>query len=216
MINPHLGPKDEVIAAELRSVHYFANKYMAAARAEHVEYEDLYQIGCMGLVKAYNEFKPDGGNRFNSFAFTVIQNEIRRWLLNHSDRVKVARHIKELRVKAYRLGIHDEAPELIASRTGCTVKHAKLMQASIQARPTSMDVLNDEGQEFIHDMIGQADDLSAIEVSDFIERLPERLKLVTELRLQGMSQRQIGDQIGINQVTVGRTIFKVRRMLQHA
>ena len=89
--------RDEVIANNLGLVHACANRF----RARGIEYDDLFQAGCIGLIKAADAFDWQRGVRFSTYAVPVILGEIRR-LFRDGGAVKVSRSIKELSLKINR------------------------------------------------------------------------------------------------------------------
>lgn len=89
--------RDEFIAQNLPLVHSLANRF----RGKGIEYEELYSAGCLGLVKACDNFDHDRGLCFSTYAVPVILGEIRR-LFRDGGTIRVSRSIKELSLKAAR------------------------------------------------------------------------------------------------------------------
>ncbi len=87
--------KETMVEQNLGLVHSCANRF----RGRGIEYDDLFQAGCMGLVKATAAFDEGRGVMFSTYAVPVILGEIRR-LFRDGGTVKVSRSIKELGVKA--------------------------------------------------------------------------------------------------------------------
>ncbi len=90
--------REEAIEANLGLVHACAHRF----KGRGIEYDDLFQAGCMGLVKAYDAFDTGRGVRFSTYAVPVILGEMRR-LFRDGGAVKVSRTLKELSVKAARM-----------------------------------------------------------------------------------------------------------------
>lgn len=86
--------RDSFIEKNLGLVHSLCKRFSGKG----IEYEDLYQAGCMGLVKAYDAFDNDRGICFSTYAVPVILGEIRR-LFRDGGSVKVSRSVKELYLK---------------------------------------------------------------------------------------------------------------------
>ena len=113
---------DSFIEANLGLVHSLANRF----RGRGIEYEELYSAGCMGLVKAANNFERERGLKFSTYAVPVIMGEMRR-LFRDGGTVKVSRSLKErsMKVSAVRdeLMKSGEEPKLsdIASVLGLDV-----------------------------------------------------------------------------------------------
>ena len=87
----------EIINDNLGLVHSCAKRF----RGRGIEYDDLFQAGCVGLVKAADNFDPTLGYRFSTYAVPVILGEIRR-LFRDGGSVKISRSLKELSVRVSR------------------------------------------------------------------------------------------------------------------
>ena len=85
---------DSFIEENLGLVHSLANRF----RGRGIEYEELYSAGCMGLVKAANNFEPERGLKFSTYAVPVILGELKR-LFRDGGTVKVSRSLKERSMK---------------------------------------------------------------------------------------------------------------------
>ncbi len=127
-------------------VHSCANRF----RGRGIEYDDLFQAGCMGLVKATKCFDTERGVMFSTYAVPVILGEIRR-LFRDGGTVKVSRSIKELGLKAMRakealstrLG-YEPTVSQIAEHLGCSQE--EVTQAiSATTPPLSLTQKDDEG-----------------------------------------------------------------------
>lgn len=89
--------RDEFIEKNLPLVHSLANRF----RGRGIEYEELYSAGCVGLVKACDNFDESRGLKFSTYAVPVILGEIRR-LFRDGGAIKMSRSLKELSLKAAR------------------------------------------------------------------------------------------------------------------
>lgn len=89
--------RDEFIEKNLPLVHSLANRF----RGRGIEYEELYSAGCVGLIKAYDNFDESRGLKFSTYAVPVILGEIRR-LFRDGGAIKMSRSLKELSLKAAR------------------------------------------------------------------------------------------------------------------
>ena len=86
--------REILITENLGLVHSCAHRFTGRG----IEYEDLFQAGCMGLVKAFDAFDTERGVRFSTYAVPVILGEMRR-LFRDGGTVKVSRSLKELSLK---------------------------------------------------------------------------------------------------------------------
>ena len=89
--------RSRMIEENMGLVHACAHKF----KGKGIEYDDLFQAGCMGLVKATDAFDTQRGVRFSTYAVPVILGEMRR-LFRDGGTVKVSRSLKELSMKVVR------------------------------------------------------------------------------------------------------------------
>ena len=190
------------------------------------EPEDLYQLGCLGFLKAVRGFDPAFGCQFSTYAVPKIAGEIRRFLRDDGA-VKVSRGLKERAGAvrqardrlAARLGREPVLSEL-AAETGLSAEEiaaaeeAVLPVASLQMETgdglTLESVLGDEGME---EAIVEREALRSA-----IAGLPERERRVILLRyFRGMTQERAAGLLGVSQVQVSRierrAVERLRRKL---
>lgn len=186
-----------------------------------VELEDLFQLGCIGFLKAIQGFDPAYGTCFSTYAVPKIAGEIRRFLRDDGA-VKVSRSIKEQAGKLYTvrerlraaLGREPTVSEL-AEETGmeieeiASIETATAQVASLQAETgeglTLESALGDTGME--ESLVEQ------IALRDAIASLPEREQMVIILRYyRGFTQERTARVVGVSQVQISRI---ERKAVQH-
>ncbi len=178
-----------------------------------VDAEDLYQLGCMGLIKAARGFDENLGNQFSTYAVPKIMGEIRRYLRDDGT-VKVSRALKERNRKiklaeeslSHSLGRDPTVSEL-AQKTGLTVEEiAEAEFATGNAESLSCD-LNDGtpleallGNDGIEETI-----LERVALKDALKRLPDRDRAILSLRFfRGLTQEKCAKIMKLSQVQVSR------------
>ena len=186
-----------------------------------VELDDLFQLGCIGFLKAIQGFDPDYGTCFSTYAVPKIAGEIRRFLRDDGA-VKVSLSIKEQAGKLYaareRLRVQlgrDATVGELAQETGleietiASIDTATAQVASLQAETaeglTLESALGDSGME--ESLVEQ------IALRDAIASLPQRERMVIVLRYyRGFTQERTARVIGVSQVQVSRI---ERKAVQH-
>lgn len=178
-----------------------------------VETEDLFQLGCIGFLKAIQGYDPAYGTQFSTYAVPKIAGEIRRFLRDDGA-VKVSRTVKEraAKVQAARgelvkeLGQEPSISQL-AEKTGLTAEEIALCdQANVSV--ASLQAENSEGMT-LESALGD-DGLEERMVEWFslreaVSTLPERERTVIILRYwRGYTQSRIARMIGVSQVQVSR------------
>ena len=180
-----------------------------------VDSEDLYQLGCLGFLKAVRGFDPAYGCRFSTYAVPKIAGEIRRFLRDDGA-VKVSRTGKEnaltIRIARERLmGLWGREPSLseLAEQTGLTVEDiaaadtATAAVASLQSETgeeglTLEGMLSDEGSL-------EEDVVEKLTIRACVEALPEQERQVIFLRYyKGLTQDRAARVLGVSQVQVSR------------
>jgi RNA polymerase sigma-B factor len=182
-------------------------------------YEDLVQVGCVGLIKAVDRFDVDRDLRFSTFAVPTILGEIKRHFRDRAWAVRVSRGIQELNARVTReadrlsgkLGRSPTVEEL-AEATGSTVEHVLEALQGAQAYSTVPleEQLGEDGEAVIK--FGAEDPGFAVaeqraELSRGLDALPPRERAIIVLRFfEGLTQREIAERVGISQMHVSRLL----------
>ena len=179
-----------------------------------VEPEDLYQLGCLGFLKAVRGFDPDYGTQFSTYAVPKIAGEIRRFLRDDGP-VKVSRGLKERSAAvrgaqsrlAARLGREPTISELSAE-TG--LEPEDIAAAETAAEPVlSLQSETGEGGLTLEGMLTAGNEeeslIECLALRSALDTLPEREREVLLLRYyRGMTQVQTARIVGVSQVQVSR------------
>ncbi|WP_432155285.1 MULTISPECIES: sigma-70 family RNA polymerase sigma factor [unclassified Streptomyces] len=222
--------REAVVRAFLPVARRLARRYGSPADSR----EDLYQVACLGLVKAVDGFDPARGHDFLSYAVPTIDGELKRHLRDHTWHVHVPRRIQEKhrRVRAAqeelrRAGRADGGTTReLRQLTGLDEREIELALLADQARnPVSVDELRGpERSVSLADTIG-ADDPALDRVTDrvalgsLVTTLPERERRVMHLYFaDGLTQRQVAERVGVSQMHISRLLSRacgtLRRHLQ--
>jgi len=210
--------RDALISENIGLVHACANKF----RGKGTEYDDLFQAGCVGLIKAADGFKPELGFAFSTYAVPVILGEIKR-IFRDSGSVKIGRALKEkaryaMQEKERMVAQMDREPTIseLAQRLGTDI--AETAELLIAAMPTvSLTQQDDEESKQLEiPTLSVEDEVSEkIALSQVIEDLPENDKRLIELRyFEGLTQTVTAKKLNMSQVQVSRkerTILKELR-----
>ncbi len=173
--------RDAFISENLALVHSLCTRF----RGRGIEYDDLYQAGCIGLIKAVDGFDNSRGLQFSTYAVPVILGEIRR-LFRDGGAIKISRGLKELQLKIARAKSQLEAklsrePTVseLACHLGVTVE--EITEAAIAAQPTVSLTYNSE----------DGDEQLDVPVCDGSEGLENKILLDSALKLLSETERQI-------------------------
>ena len=175
-----------------------------------IEYDDLFQAGCVGLMKAAEHFDPDRGFKFSTYAVPVILGEMRR-LFRDGGAVKVSRSLKELSMKAVRLSekIEMETGEVpsiseLAAQLGVTPERcAEALNAAVQ--PLSLTNDEDSGETDVPVDSPEEKIADRLALRLIIKTLPDADQRLLEYRYFGnQTQVETAKRLGISQVQVSR------------
>lgn len=205
--------REEFIADNLRLVNHLAKRFTGRG----IEYEDLYQAGCVGLVKAARAFDKEKGFQFSTYAVPVILGEMRR-LFRDGGSVKVSRSVKELALKiagkkAELSNALSREPKIseIAAALGVTAEDvAEAMNATQSA--LSLTEVHDDGerQADVPVVFEQYDNDNRILIDTAISKLELREQTIIKLRyFEALTQSETAKRLSMTQVAVSRAERKI-------
>ena len=176
--------RNELVENNLGLVHACANRF----RGRGVEYDDLFQAGCVGIIKAADNFDPSRGFSFSTYAVPVILGEIKR-IFRDSGSVKVGRALKERSRAALKrreeitlsLGREPTVGELAQSLGIEAAEAAMLINASMPVM--SLTVGENAGEQLDVPVASPEDEISdLIALRQAVDSLDERDKHMIEMR----------------------------------
>ncbi|WP_328430533.1 RNA polymerase sigma factor SigF [Streptomyces sp. NBC_00443] len=221
--------RNTLVELNLALVKFAASRF----RSRSEPMEDIIQVGTIGLIKAIDRFELSRGVEFPTFAMPTIIGEIKRFFRDTSWSVRVPRRLQELRLDLAKAGDElaqklDRAPTVaeLAERLGLTNDEVvEGMAASNAYTASSLDAQpeEDDAEGALADRIGYED--HGIEGIEYVEslkpliaELPPRDRKILSLRfVAGMTQSEIGEELGISQMHVSRllsrTLIRLRKGL---
>ena len=179
-----------------------------------VESEDLYQLGCVGFLKAVEGFDSAFGTQFSTYAVPKIAGEIRRFLRDDGA-IKVSRGLKEraIMIKNARnqlLQKLDREPSVqeISEITGFSVEDIATAEAATSGVESIQQEVGQDGftlENVLTDTESEETLLERISLRQAINRLPEREAIVIRMRFyHGLTQQRISRVLNVSQVQVSR------------
>ena len=205
--------RQRMIQGNLRLVLSVVQKFVG--RGESMD--DLFQVGCIGLIKAIDHFDPDLNVRFSTYGVPMIVGEIRRFLRDNNA-VRVSRSVRDIAYKAMQAKEQlqkelNREPHMdeIARKVQLPTATVTLALESV-VDPVSLyePVYSDEGDTiYVMDQLGDGGGedswFSGIMFRDTVQALSEREKKIMALRyLSGKTQVEVAKEIGISQAQVSR------------
>ncbi len=193
-----------------------------------VEYDDLYQIGCVGFLKAIKNFDPNFSVKFSTYAVPMISGEIKRFLRDDGS-IKVSRSIKTLgiKLKAFiekKKSETGETPSLDELEKEFAAEKEDIVMALDSGRQmvslqSKLDEDDPSSQNVLDKLVSddKSDDmLDKIILKDAIMSLPEKEKKIILLRYyRGKTQGEVAEMLDISQVQVSRIETKIIEQLKN-
>lgn len=196
-------------------------------------YEDLMQVGYLGLLKAIDRFDPEQGNSFAAYATPTIQGELKRYFRDRAWRLKISRRNKEraLQVKDFidrymRANGHKPSSDVIGTEMNLTqeeVSDALQILENFYTLSLDAPISSDPETDDLGSLYGEYDagfdsiiDRQTLDLA--MQELPERQQEILRLRYyEIMPQRQVASLLGISQMHVSRlerqALDKLRKIL---
>ena len=211
--------RDSFIESNLPLVHSLCKRFVGRG----IEYDDLYQAGCIGLIKAVDGFDDSRGLCFSTYAVPVILGEIRR-MFRDGGAIKVSRSLKELSLKVARVKSKLEnqlSREVtiseLAAELGVTPE--EITEAQSAAMPTvSLTVENDEGiSELDVSIAGPEDSLTdKLLLERAFTSLDTTEQQIIKCRyFQFLTQNETAARLGMSQVQISRAEKKILLKLRN-
>lgn len=208
-----LVARQEMINGNLRLVLSVVQKF--ASRGENLD--DLFQVGCIGLIKAIDHFDPGQNVRFSTYGVPMIIGEIRRHLRDNNS-VRVSRSLRDMAYKAMQAKealtnrtAREPTVEEIAAEMGVKKEDVVLaLEAIVEPMSLYEPIYSDGGDTiYVMDQVGdknsESDWLDEIAIREAMTNLGDREKRILTLRFfVGKTQMEVAKEIGISQAQVSR------------
>lgn len=180
--------------------------------------DDLFQIGCIGLIKSIDNFNPDMGVKFSTYAVPMIIGEIRRYLRDNNS-IRVSRSLRDTANKAIhakeiltRTASTEPTLEDIAKETGIPKEDIVFALDAIQSPLSLYDPVYTDGGDalYVMDQISDKKNkeekwIEELSLGDAMDRLNERENYIIRLRFfEGKTQMEVAEEIHISQAQVSR------------
>ena len=203
-----------MIVSNIPLVHSIANRF----RGRGAEYDDLYQAGCVGLIKAVDNFEEERGFSFSTYAVPVIMGEIKR-LFRDGGAIKVSRTLKENSIKVQAIRERFKQRELreptiseLSELSGYSVEELSEI-LNVLTPIASLSVCNDDGEDTIDIPIDESEALfDKLSVHQALRCIDNTELMIVKYRFyDGITQCETAKKLNISQVQVSR---KEKQILQ--
>ncbi len=213
--------RDEMITNNIGLVHSVANRF----RGRGAEYDDLFQSGCVGLIKAADNFDESKGFAFSTYAVPVIMGEIRR-IFRDGGAIKVSRSLKEKAIKAQsfrekfvKKELREPTVSELSEMLDCTAEET-VEVLNVITPMISLNSFGEDGESTIDIPIDESDNLfDRLSILQLMKYLSDTEKSIVDMRYyKGYTQAKTASVLGISQVQVSRKeksiLIKLRKLLE--
>ena len=206
--------REEYIKGNLRLVLSVIQRFSSSS--ENVD--DLFQIGCIGLIKAIDNFDVSQNVKFSTYAVPMILGEVRRYLRDNNS-IRVSRSLRDTAYKAIyaretltKKNLREPTIMEIAEEVGISKEEITYAMDAIQS-PVSLyePVYSDGGDPLcVMDQISDKKNreeawVEQLSLSEAMKRLPERERHIIDMRFfEGKTQTEVSEEVGISQAQVSR------------
>jgi len=205
--------REEFIRGNLRLVLSIIKRFYG--KDENLD--DLFQVGCIGLIKAIDNFDINQNVQFSTYAVPMIIGEIRRYLRDNNA-IRVSRSMRDLAYKAlgikeriYKEQQRDASVEEIANELGIEKEEVIISLDAIQEPISLQEPAYSENTENIY-IIDQVKDkkntdelwTQNLTIAESMKKLNEKEKMIINKRFEGRTQMEVAEEIGISQAQVSR------------
>lgn len=207
--------REKYIESNLRLVLSVIKRFSGSA--ENID--DLFQIGCVGLIKAIDNFDLKFNVKFSTYAVPMIQGEIRRFLRDNASSIRVSRSLKDTAYKAIYakelyMKQHQKEPTIteIADEIGIPKEDIVYALDALQAPMSLYEPVYTEGGDtlYVMDQISDKKNkedhwIEQLSLTEAMKHLNEREREIISLRFfEGKTQMEVASMIGISQAQVSR------------
>lgn len=195
----------------------------------HENVDDLFQIGCIGLIKSIDNFDPTMGVKFSTYAVPMIIGEIRRYLRDNNS-IRVSRSLRDTAYKAIhtkellaRTSSKEPTVEEIALESGLTKEEIVYALDAIQSPVSLYDPVYTDGGDtlYVMDQISDKKNrednwVEELSLNDAMNRLNDRENHIIKLRFfEGKTQMEVAEEIHISQAQVSRLEKSALKSIRH-
>lgn len=206
--------KDEYIRGNLRLVLSVIKRFSGS----NENADDLFQIGCVGLIKAINNFNTELDVKFSTYAVPMIIGEVRRYMRDNNS-IRVSRSLRDTAYKAIyakesymKQNLREPSIEEIAAEIGMDKEDIVFALDAIQTPMSLQEPIYSDGDDVLYVMDQVSDKknkednwVEQLALQAAMDKLSERERYIIQLRFfEGKTQTEVANEIGISQAQVSR------------
>lgn len=191
----------------------------------YFELDDLYQVAVMGMIKAYKNYRGEYNTKFTSYAYPYILGEVIKYInefrtikVNKNTKLLYAKVLKAKEVLAQKLMKEPSTYELSLFLEMDESLISEVIEANMTIGSLDMVISEDDKNLVLYDKLGRYDErIDNYPLTDELAKLPvEERKIIISRYYEDMSQKEVGDKLGMYQVEVSRKEKKILEKLKNS
>lgn len=191
----------------------------------YFELDDLYQVAVMGMIKAYKNYRGEYNTKFTSYAYPYILGEVIKYInefrtikVNKNTKLLYAKVLKAKEVLAQKLMKEPSTYELSLFLEMDESLISEVIEANMTIDSLDMVISEDDKNLVLYDKLGRYDErIDNYPLTDELAKLPvEERKIIISRYYEDMSQKEVGDKLGMYQVEVSRKEKKILEKLKNS
>ncbi len=232
MLRQYAQTRDEALRNRLVEAHLYIASIIARRFARRgVDYDDLYQVASLALIKAVERYDPDRGVKFVSFATPTMIGEVKNYFRDKAQTISLPRRGRELlgKIASAREALEQEyfrapTPEELSDSLGVPLDDiVEALEMQGAAMPASLDAIlpgEDDGGATLRSLIGVDESgFGHFEARQSIRQMlnsitPTERKILINRYFGNLSQREVAQHLGVSQMTVSRAERKALSQLR--
>lgn len=213
--------RDEIVSSYIYIAEILSRKFVNRG----VEYDDIFQVACMGVLYAVERFEPDRGVKFATFATPTVLGEIRKYFRDKGNFIKIPRRLYEIFCKAERIKRVSEGMSQSEIARILNIPEELLENVSEMGDLSFIKSLEYEayadGEMTFSNLVGMEDkNYLMIEDKDFVQfcldkLTPEETQFVKYRYYDEKSQKEISGLMGVSQMQVSRMEKRILKKLRN-
>lgn len=206
---------DKRIRDELVSRYIYIAKILASKSAAYgVEFDDLYQVACIGIILAVERFDPERGIQFSTFLAPTVTGEIKRFLRDKARPIRLPRNLYETLVKAEAEKKNSGNLTIPELSQKLQIPEKTLREAYVADDAVNIESIDDFSASTAFSASYNDNGFAVIESRDFLEycvsQLSDKEKTVFSMRfIDGKTQKEAASETGVSQMTISRLERKI-------
>lgn len=212
LINGELLRKEDAVLKNMKLVRKVCHKYVMMAEMNGLEFQDLENIGVIGLLRAYDAYDSSGGAKFGTYAYTKILAQLQRYFEENSRGPRFSVNVIQIGKSIKRYNLEHLSDKELMKKYNLGQERLRMVRDYLRGIGTTLSL--DADNEFqktggsrsdiagLHEALPVYEDMTNVFVEEFMENLSDKEKRVVRASLLGRSNKEIAKTMGVTDACV--------------